>query len=135
MKLPEKNVFWKVGLSNGFNFTEGKGQTFKEIPGEKSSWLKLQDYITENKLIITSICLVTKDNRTFNLPSGGNNPKFAMFKELEKPSEFRFFRAFGGDLKGNSMDYFAVIEAEYPKYKLQMWVDENNTNNCWVLIK
>lgn len=135
MKLPDKKISWKVGLSNGFNFTEGKGETFKEVPGELSPWLKLQEYLKKENAHITSMCLVTEDNRTFNLPSAGNNPKFRMFQELDKPTEFKFFRAFASDSNGGNPDYFAVIQATYPNYKLELWVDETNPKNCWVLVK
>lgn len=124
---------WKIGLSNGENFLEGN-IPFQIIVGEKSPWLKLQDYIKEKGLKITSLCLVYQD-RTFNLPSAGNNPKFRAFSEIEKPLSYNFFRMLGSDLNGTQNDLYSVIEAVYSDKKLQLWLNERNPNSCWVLIK
>jgi len=140
-----KNVFWQVSLSNGETFFENKGR-FVEIPNELSPWQKLYKYIAENKLLITSLSLYTNDGRTFNLPSAGKNPKFKPFNDAPKPIDYNFFRAiareFTGMQEGNKAtiintkisDWFTIIEASYPSYKLQLWVDNRNTKNCWVLV-
>ena len=137
----KSNVFWQVSLSNGETFYENKG-IFVLIPGELSPWKRLLNYIVEHKVEITSLSLFTKDGRTFNLPSAGKNPKFAPFALAEKPIDYIFNRYLAREhevvdmkvVKTEATDWFAVIEAIYPTYKLQLWVDENNTRNSWVLV-
>lgn len=142
----KQRVFWKVSLSNGETFYEGKGN-YTQIKGELSPWNRLLKYTTENKLLITSLSLYTQDKtekhpRTFNLPSAGNQPKFKPFQQAEKPLDFRYGHYLAQDHKvmnnqvveSKATGWFAVIEAIYPTYKLQLWVDENNTRNTWVLV-
>lgn len=135
------NVSWLVSLSNGETFLEGKGK-FAEIPNEPSPWQKLIKYTAEKKVLITSLSLHTKDGRTFNLPSLGKNPKFKPFSEARKPLDYNLFRATSremGAVKGRAenikiSEWYTVIEAIYPSYKLQLWVDEMDTRNSWVLL-
>jgi len=137
----KNNVTWQVSLSNGETFFEGKGQ-FEEIAGIDSSWQRLIKYIAVNKLSITSLSLVTEDGRTFNLPSAGKNPKFKPFVDAEKPLDYELHRTISREhtvvnnqiTKTENVDWFTYIEAIYPNYKLQLWVDENNTRNSWVLV-
>lgn len=125
---------WKVGLSNGESFIEGKGR-FECIPNELSPWLKLQNYLKQNNLHITSLSLFN-EHGTHNLPSAGKNPKFSPFANAEKPIAYNYFSYVGGDLRRvGVVDEFLVIEAIYQKYKLQIWVDKKNDNNSWVLVK
>ena len=125
------SIKWQVGLSDGKNYIEG-GEHFEIIAGELSPWLKLQEYIKNNDLTITSMSLIG-GKRVFNLPSKGNRPKFRAFANLEKPISYNFFRMVGGDSRGNR-DLFAVAEAIYSNYKLQIWVDEYNPESSWVLV-
>lgn len=122
---------WKVGLSNGENYQEGI-KPFDVIKNELSPWLRLKDYIKKNNLKITSLCLEANE-KTFNLPSAGKNPKFRAFQGLEKPLELNYFMQIGWDMGSKDKDCFKVIEAVYNDYKLQLWVDEKNSN-CWVLL-
>jgi hypothetical protein len=119
-----------VGLSNGDNFIEGS-KPFDIIPYELSPWLRLLQYLAEHDLSITSLSLIYKD-RTFNLPSSGSNPKFKAFYDAKKPISYNFMRIVGGT-PGENTDLFAVIEAVYKDYSLQLWVDEKNPENTWVL--
>lgn len=130
------NVKWKASLSDGTTYYEGKAP-FECKENEKSPWQRLLDYLHDNPSIrITSLSLYTDDGRTFNLPSAGKRPKFGEFEYLEKPIGFRCFRKYGQDVEGNSeASHFTVIEAQYPNYNLQLWVDENNIDNCWCLVK
>jgi hypothetical protein len=136
------NVLFQVSLSNGETFFEGKGD-YQEIPGELSPWQRLTKYIAEKNLLITSLSLYTKDGQTFNLPSSGKNPKFRPFEAAQKPLDYNLGRYMarehsfiGNELKNTEVsDLFTVIEAIYPEYKLQLWVDENNPKNCWVLVE
>jgi hypothetical protein len=135
------NVLFQVSLSNGETFFEDKGQ-FITIPGELSPWQRLINYITEKKLLITSLSLYTKDGRTFNLPSSGKNPKFRPFQVAEKPIDYNYCHYIAREheivdkkIVGTvASDWFAMIEAIYPDYRLQVWVDEKNTKNSWVLV-
>jgi len=137
-------VKFQISLSNGETFFEGKGP-FKEIPGEKSPWQKLIDYLVENKVEITSLALYTDEGRRFTLPHAGKNPKFApqIKGDFVLPIDFHLFRYIEQDLKvtptGEITDrrtaaLFTVAEAIYPDYKIQLWVDEHDHNNCRVLI-
>jgi hypothetical protein len=141
MKDFKHNVKWQVSLSNGETFFEGKGN-YQEIPHEKSPWQRLIKYIAENKLKITSIALYTDLGQSFNLPSSGKNPKFKAFLDAEKPIDYNMFRSLAREAhvvnmkaeKAKISDWFTTIEAIYSNYKLQLWVDEQNTKNCWVLV-
>lgn len=141
MDLKTHNVKFKVSLSNGETFFEGKGD-YVLIPGELSPWQRLQKYIADKQLLITSLSLYTDDGRTFNLPSAGRDPKFRPFATAEKPLDFNYchYVAREHDIVGQQIvntvpsDWFTVIEAIYQTYTLQLWVDENNTRNSWVLV-
>lgn len=146
MDLNNQRIFWQVSLSNGETFYEGKGN-FIRVAGQLSPWNKLIKYTIEKKVLITSLSLYTYDKgidtpRTFNLPSAGRDPKFAPFAVAEKPIDFKcgHFLAQEHDVVNNVIvksvptDWFAVIEAIYPDKRLQLWVDENNTRNSWVLV-
>lgn len=141
MDLKNHSVFFQVSLSNGETFFEEKGK-FVTVQGEISPWQKLIKYATENKLEITSLSLYTKDGRTFNLPSAGRDPKFRPFALADKPLDYNFGHYLareseivdGKAINTTPSDWFAVIEAIYEKYKLQLWVDENNNKNSWVLV-
>lgn len=124
---------WKVGLSDGSVCTEGISP-FNFVKGNLSPWLKLIESLKKNNLHITSLS-ITDGQKTFNLPSAGNNPKFAAFYNAEKPIGFNFHRAYGMDNNGENKDVFALATAIYETYELQLWVDENNTNNSWVLVR
>lgn len=128
------NALWRVATSNGENFYEGKGK-FIEVDGEQSPWNKLLSYLEETEQTITSLGLYTDDGRTFNLPSLGKNPKFSVFSEAQKPLKYNFFRALSQDIQTDDKELFTVIEAVYEGYSLQLWVDENNTQNSWVLVR
>lgn len=136
------NVKWQVSLSNGETFFEGKGD-YQDIPDQKSPWQRLQAYLTEKDVTITSLSLYTDDGRTFNMPSAGKNPKFKEFAETEAPIKYEMFRklgrdiVFGGTSKTSDKvdDLFTVAVAHYPNKQLQLWVDENNPRNCWALVK
>lgn len=135
------NVLWQVSLSNGETFFEGKGD-YIEIAGEPSPWQRLYKYTIKNNLLITSLSLYTTDGRTFNLPSAGKAPRFAEFSELEKPLDYHVERHLAREHKVAGMqaqetkisDWFTVAVAIYPNYKLEIWVDEKNTRNSWVLV-
>ena len=135
------NVKWQVSLSNGETFFEGKGK-FVEIPGEKSPWQRLIAYTAEHKVTITSLGLYTKDGRTFNLPSLGRNPKFREFSLLPPPLDYdvnrhisREMDVTGKEITGTKIsEWFTLAVAIYPDFQLQLWVDERNTKNSWVLV-
>lgn len=141
MDLKRHSIFWQVSLSNGETFYENKGD-YKTIPGELSPWNRLQKYIADNKLLITSLSLYTQDGRTFNLPSAGRSPKFRPFQVAEKPLDYNYahYIAREHDIVDNEVqktevsEWFTVIEAIYPEYRLQVWVDEQNPKNSWVLV-
>jgi hypothetical protein len=125
---------FKIALSNGETIIEGVAP-FEFIRGELSPVLKIKKYIKENNLKITSLSIID-GARTFNLHSASNNPKFKAFYEGERPIAFDFYRYLGGGVgKVSEKNLFIVAEAIYPKYRLQIWIDQNNPNNSWSLVK
>lgn len=137
-------VKFQISLSNGETFFEGKGP-FKEIPGEKSPWQKVIDYLIDNKVEITSLALYTDEGRRFTLPHAGKNPKFTpqIKGDFVLPIDFNLFRYIEQDMKATptgeitdrrTVTLFTVAEAIYPNYKVQLWVDEKDHNNCRILI-
>jgi hypothetical protein len=131
-------VKWKASLSNGETFYECKGD-YQDIPDQLSPWQRLQKYISDNKLEMTSLSLYTDKGQTWQLPSSGTNPKFR--QESKKPLDFNMFRKVSREArvvnlkaeKDKRTEWFTVISAIYPDGEIQIWVDEYNTNNCWVL--
>jgi len=134
MKTP--NVKFSVSLSNGETLYEGKDE-LAIIEGELSPWQRLKAKLND-VIKITSISLYTDDNRRFNLPSLGKNPKFKVFCGADQPISYNFFRSIGVDVMGGDVsqqDIFSVIEATYPDgKKLQIWVSEVNPSVSWSLI-
>lgn len=143
------NVLWQVSLSNGETHQEGS-ISFPEIEGELSPWQKLLQYLKtggkqgESPLAITSLSLFTVDGRTFNVPSSGNNPRFQAFRVMEKPQGYKMFRAVASErnmtkngeiINDREVDKYTVAAAVYDMYELQIWVDEHDTKNCWVVIE
>ena len=128
-EIPESKISFVCTLSNGETYMEGKG-LLSRIAGELSPWHKLQKYLSDNHLRITSMSLYS-GNRHFNLPS--SNPKFGG----DVPIGFRFFRRFE-DLDalsgGGGYNHFSCVEATYPEFKVQLYVDERDLDKCWVNI-
>jgi hypothetical protein len=143
-KIYNHKVKFKVSLNNGETFYEGKGD-YVEIAGQLSPWQRLLKYTVDNKVEITSLSLYTDSGQTFNLPSSGKNPKFKPFRDIQKPIDYDLKRyvareldttRINGDLTLDNIavsEWFTVIEAIYPDYKLELWVDEFNIQNCWTL--
>ena len=133
-------VKWKVSLSNGETLFEGKGD-YQDIPNQPSPWQRLQKYISDNKLEITSLSLYTDKGQTWQLPSSGSNPKFSEFAKVKKPLDYDMCRKIAREAKVVKMatekavvaEWYTVIKAIYKDYELQIWVSELNTNNSWVL--
>lgn len=134
--MSQHKIMWSVGLSNGENAYEEKGE-FCTITGELSPWQRLVKYMGENGLTITSLSLYTNDGRRWNIPSAGKNPKFKAFCDAPQPIGYKFFRKFGQDQTGPNAgkeDHFSCIEAQYENgMRLQVWVDEA-TGNSWSMI-
>jgi hypothetical protein len=126
--VPESKIRFICGLSNGDDLVEGKG-LLSIVPGEDSPWWKLQKYVKDNNLKITSFYLAYKD-RHFVLPS--SDPKFGG----EVPLSYNCFRRFGGDVlgSGDKWEHYAVAEAIYEDFKVQLFVDEKECEKSWVNI-
>lgn len=126
--IPESKIKFVCGLSNGEDLVEGKG-ILSKVEGEDSPWWKLQEYIKENQLSINSFYLSLGD-RHFVLPS--IKPKFGG----ESPIGYNCFRKYSGDVLGTGHDFehYAVAEAIYEDYKVQLWVDEKEGEKSWVNI-
>lgn len=133
MEIPESKIKFVVGLSNGENLIEGEG-ILQKIAGENSPWWKLQKYIKENDLEIRSMYLVSKTkvgNRHYNLPNEKNK-----FNGIA-PLGFNCFRYYASDgLSGDeNVEHYCVAEAIYPKFKVQLWINEKDPDKCHVNIK
>lgn len=131
------NVRFAASLSNGKNYLEDKG----DIIGDEtaSSWTKLLRIMLDEKATITSFSLYAGE-KIFHLPSAGSNPKFAFLKPM-KPVDYNFMRAIaqemsstGGGLDKQVRDWYTVAEAVYVGFKLQIWVNETDTNDCRTVI-
>lgn len=135
--MNQHRVFWAVGLSNGENAQEDKGD-FKVIDGELSPWQRLIHYVAEKGLMITSLQLFTADGKVFSLPSAGKNPKFKAFADAPQPILYRMYRKMAGDVMGGgevtNQELFTVAEARYKDGTLlQIWVC-NTSLNAWTMI-
>jgi hypothetical protein len=135
--MKTQNVKWTVSLSNGETVYEEKGE-YAVLAGEISPWQRLQKYIKEKGLKITSLSLYTDRGQRFNLPSAGKNPKFKEFTDAEKPTGYRMFRKVGIDVNNNKVEneeFFTVIEATYSNNKrLQIWVSGQNPDISWSVL-
>lgn len=136
METFNRNVKWKVGLSNGETFYEGKGQ-FALIKDQLAPWHKLQQYLKDNNLTITSLSLYTDKGQVWNLPSAGKNPKFIMFQDLPQPIEFKYGRRFATDLNipNSPREFLVFIEAVYETQTLRIIVNEERPEISWSLVK
>lgn len=131
----DTNCVWVAGLSNGETIIEGQGIA-QEIEHEISPWQKLQKYIVENGLEITSLKIRNKD-RDFVLPSRGKKPyKFGG----ETPLNFNYFRRVSSDVgidgsfQGQT-DLYIEIQAIYEDVIVSLLVDEHNPNLSWIVVK
>lgn len=147
-------VRWQASLSNGETFYEGKAP-FDFKYGEKMPWNRLERYIVDKKVNITSLALIFGD-RSYNLPSIGKNPNFREFALQPQPLDYNVYRKLAtdrgyddgviGDIKKS--DHFTVAEAVYGveikaqdgetkaslNFKLQLWVDEKNPKNSYLML-
>lgn len=125
LKSPDRLVKFKVSLSNGETFYEGKGD-YKVIPGERSPLGRLLDYIDRNELDITSLSLFADNGQEWHLPSRGKNPKFQAFDRATKPVDYTIYRVMGADVLGdNKRDWYTVIEADFGVGRtIQLWVND-----------
>ena len=130
--IPVAQVKFVVGLSNGENLIEGEG-ILSIISGEDSPWWKLQTYLKENGLKITSMSLYSKTkvgNRHYHLPNETN--KF----DGEIPIGYNCFRRYSGDVlgTGQSYEHYTCMEAIYEDFKVQLYVSEKDPDKCHVNI-
>jgi hypothetical protein len=130
MVLPELKVKFICGISNGESLIEDEG-ILKRIKGEDSPWLKLQKYLKDNDLKITSMSLKSKTdvgNRHYHLPN--QKPKF----KGEVPIGYNCFRHFANDvlMGGGNIEHYTCMEAIYPDYRVRLYVSETDPDKCWV---
>lgn len=128
---------WVVSLNNGETIVEDTGN-FKEVEGEISPWRKLDKYIDENGLKITSLA-IQKNGNIYNLPS--QNPKFGG----QIPFEYAFERKAFADVtsaNGASLtEGYSIITAFYKgsegeSVKVQQIVDDTERGKgAWVKIE
>jgi len=130
MELPECKVKFVVGLSNGESLVEGVGILEKK-PNELSPWHKLQSYLKENSLTITSMSLNVKTeigNRHYHLPN--SKSKF----QGKVPNSYNCFRrgAIDGLTGASGYELYTVAEAIYDDFKVRLYVSEIDPDKCWV---
>ena len=128
------NIFFTASLSDGSNIYEGKGD-YKRIEGELSPWLKLKKHLDKEGLEITSLSLYTDDGRRWNLPSAGKNPKFREMEKIGEPTQFKFRRKLKRELNSGNEKRYAVIEAQYQDYKVQVWVRDVEPYPSWSIVQ
>jgi hypothetical protein len=124
-------VLWNVSLSNGENFRECT-KPFLEVP-ELSPWQQLERYLEEVGAHVTSVWLSSPNGTRFNLPPISNrHPRSRIFLNAEKPI---LLRAYHKNVSGTGglKEWFAIAEAQYPTYKLQLWVSEHDPKVSWVI--
>lgn len=136
---------WLASLSDGTTAIEGK-PPFEEIAGEPSPWQKLLLHLARSKLEITGLRIqVEKEGepvRTFNLPSKSPKQRWASLNPLI-PTGFNYFRRVeqfmeptqDGKLQPTQGRRFIEIHAYYPQFELVLIVDEDEGNECWVVVK
>lgn len=125
--LPDSKIKWVAGLSNGVTLVEGEG-IVSNIPGEDSAWHKLQKYIKDNNLTVNSFYLSLGDKH-FNLPSV--KPKFGGMV----PITYNCFRYVDTDFATTTLyGLFKCAEAVYSDFKVQLYINEMDTNKSWVNI-
>lgn len=130
IELKEEKVRFVCGLSDGSMLVEGTGVLKKD--GTDSTWIKLQNYLREKNLKISSMSLISKTkvgNRHYHLPN--EIVKFQGY-EGKVPKDYNCFRrVYTND--GNTLTgYYTVIEAIYNDYRVQLWVSEVDNDKCWV---
>lgn len=130
------NVKWQVSLSNGLTIFEDKGD-YIEKEGAPSPWQRLLAFLDNTNVYITSLSLYTDEGQHWSLPSAGKNPKFAAFYEAPKPLGFACFRKLGMDVattgETSGEQLFTVAQAQVEGGFLEIWVDEKNPLNSWVM--
>ncbi len=139
-----EKVRFQASLSSGETLQENVG-ILLAVQGELSPWQKLEQYARLISAEIVSLCLITEDGYTYNLPSAGKNPNFKPFRVGEKPLCYAVRRAVGTELKvGGTIDpttskaelkdFYTIAVAVYTEYELQLWVSELDPKNCWTLV-
>ena len=127
-----EKVKFICGLSNGESLIEGQDR-LSYVAGEDSPWRKLQKYINDNELKITSLSLVCKTelgNRHYNLPNA--KPRFFGY-EGRIPKDYRVFRrVYTEGATGGGYEHYTVAEAVYEDCRVQLWVSELDPDKSWV---
>jgi hypothetical protein len=87
-------VFWTVGLSDGTNLHENRGDYLRDQL--RSPWERLCLFLEAHDLTITSLGLYTEDGKRWTLPSRGRLPLEEFAKKVEendlKLTTMRVFR-------------------------------------------
>lgn len=134
-------VRWAVTLSDNSSHIEGEG-LFEAIANQPSPYSKLRQYMLNENLSIVSLHLFTDSGETWMLPSAdlSKMPEFSPFRTLGQASDYAVKRFIGANFNGypkkvEREDIFTVGIAIYGKYKLSVWVNENNTKESFVLVE
>lgn len=108
-------------LNNGEIIEEGTGIA-SYVAGEDSCWRKLVTYNEQNGLKIVGL-LIKDGTKTFKLP--------------DNAGEYNYFRRYVGDVLGTgaNSEHHVCIEATYKDVVLQLWIDINDTDRMWTLVK
>jgi hypothetical protein len=126
--MKEHIVKWNVKLSDKTLYTEG----VYPFDGESSSWNVLEKHVADNNLQVIELWLST-DNHTFYLNTAGTHPKFAAFRQVEQPSDYKVRRYLALDSQSGKEELYTVAIAVYPEYELQLWVNEKDPSESWVI--
>jgi len=132
------NVKWVATLSNGTTASQHEG-SWKVIPGERTPWYRLTEYLHGNNLYLTSLRL-NIDGRTIHMPRA-NFTKFGMENASVAPIFYSLKYIADlitdvGTVDGqNVQQHFVDLTAHYQGFNVH-YVQEvtNGGNNGWVVV-
>jgi hypothetical protein len=132
---------WLASLSDGTLAIEGV-EPFADVAGELSPWQKLLAYLEPHTVYITGMRVqVFKDGeatRTYNLPSfnktpEGNHQKWTKLRPFDP--HYYTYRRWVTCSSTTEKDHHQIeVRAHYVGYSVSLFVDEDEGNECWVVV-
>jgi len=126
---------WVATLSDGSTITEHSGD-FKIIPGERKPWVRLCNFMGENKLWITSLRFNYR-GRTIHLPRA-KFEKFNLQERVKPPIYYslQYHHEAEMTLGGQVIEEWLYVDlaAHYPDFAVHFIQDVTNGNNSWIVV-
>jgi hypothetical protein len=145
----DHKVKWKAVLNNGVIAIEGEGDYCEN--NDISPWQRLEKFVIDNNLEIVDVSLFTANGQTFCLPTHQNRPRVKAFERKEQNASYVVLRTIAREAdvtrdnnnynvsKDVLVEHYTILRVYYidngHNYTAEVWVNEQNTNNCWFLIK